>query len=375
MKILYVITDLIRSGAEAHLYELAKGLANLGHRVRVAYLKDKPYWKPDLEQLGIEVIDLKLKYYGDIAPIGLLKQHIQAFSPDLIHAHLPPAELYTVLALLTIEKEIPLIISKHNDEPFYRGIGQRWVGRWVAQRSQRMIAISDTVKNNTCKRDLGCPPEKVATVYYGIDPSPYERADARAVEALRSSWSVTEDTYLIGTVCRLVPQKALHVLLEGFHLYSQQTAKPSKLVIVGTGALAADLKQQAANLGIQKHVIWAGFRDDIPVVMNALDVFALTSVYEGLGLVLLEAMAASKPVVATRVSAIPEVVEDKVTGLLVPPGQPHSLAEAFKYCEDSAVRMHFGRKGREKVKQYFTLRSMTEKTLLEYKNVLNIMGK
>ncbi|MGQ4648740.1 glycosyltransferase [Lyngbya aestuarii] len=371
MKILHVITALIRGGAENHLVEIVKGQIQLGHFVEVACLKENFYWKRYLEKIGSKVIPLKLKYYGDFHPVFLLRQQIKEFSPDIVHAHLPPAEMYTVLALLGVSKKIPLVISKHNDEPFYQGIGQRWLGSWVAQRSQRIIAISDAVKNNTCLQNLGCSPHKVVTIPYGIDTSPYEKVEHQAIKKLRSTWSISDDTYLIGTVCRLVPQKALHVLLEGFKIYSQQAAKPTKLVIVGTGILEVDLKQQALQLGIQQDVIWAGFREDIPVVMNALDLFTLTSIYEGLGLVLLEAMAAAKPVVSTCVSAIPEVVEDKVTGLLVPPGQPLLLAEGFKFFEESLRQTSLGTKGRQRVKEIFTVQSMIEQTLLEYTNVLN----
>ena len=366
-RILHTITAIIRGGAENHLVSLVEEQLKKGCKITVVSLKSDGYWCHFLESLGIQVIGLGLRYYGDIKPILQLRSIINTFNPDIIHAHLPPAELYTRIALLGISStSIPLVISKHNDEKFYQGLGERLVGRWVAQRSSRMIAISDTVKTNQCIKYLDYPSEKVATIYYGIDPIPYQNVSDEEIKKIRSLWSVTHETYLIGTVARLVPQKALHILLEGFSLYLKTSSKPAKLVIVGAGILESDLKTQAIDLGIQEQVIWTGFREDIPLVMNALDIFALTSVYEGLGLVLLEAMLAGKAVVASNISAIPEVVSDGITGILFPSQNSVALAEAFKSLENKEVCLRFGNAGREKVKTNFTLDKMVVQTLAVY---------
>lgn len=367
MKILHIITTINRGGAENHLASLIDGQVKRGCKITVVFLKGDGYWCQFLEALGVQVIGLGLRHYGDIKPVLKLRSIINSLNPDIIHAHLAPAELYTRIALLGISScPIPLVISKHNDEEFYQGLGQRLIGRWVAKRASKMIAISDVVKTNHCINYLGFSSEKVTTVYYGIDPTPYQKVSDQEIKKIRSLWAVTDETYLIGTVARLVPQKALHILLEGFSLYLKTATKPTKLVIVGVGTLESDLKNRAMDLGIQKEVIWAGFREDIPVVMNALDVFALTSEYEGLGLVLLEAMSASKPVVASNISAIPEVVSDGITGILFTPKNSVALAEGFKFLEDKEVRLRFGIAGKEKVKTHFTLDKMIDQTLIVY---------
>jgi glycosyltransferase involved in cell wall biosynthesis len=376
MKILHAITGINRGGAENHLVDLIQGQVDRGHQIAVAYLKGNGYWQQMLESLGVRVIHLKLHYYGEIQPILRLRSLIENLKPDLVHAHLPPAELYVRLALLGLSSQtLPLIISKHNDALFYRGLGQQWVGSWVAKRAQFLIGISEAVKSNTCLQSLGCSPQKVVTIPYGIDPTPYEEVNVEAVKVLRSRWSMSDNTYAIGTVARLVPQKAIDTLLKGFSLYLKTAAQPAKLVIVGIGKLEAPLKQQARELGIQEQTIWAGFREDIPVVMNALDLFVLSSLYEGLGLVLLEAMAAAKPIVATRTSAIPETIEDRVTGLLVPPQRPKSLAEAFQFFEDCQARIHFGKAGRLRVKQKFTRDNAIDRTLSLYQSTFSLMEK
>jgi glycosyltransferase involved in cell wall biosynthesis len=370
-KVLHVITAIKRGGAENNLVDLIQEQIKHQCQVTVAYLKGENYWQSKLESLGVSVIHLGLRYYGELNPAFKLHSTIKSLQPDIIHAHLPPAELYTRIALLGLSTtRFPLIISKHNDTTFYKGFGQHFIGAWVAIRAKKIIAISNAVKHNSCIRNLNCPPEKVATIYYGIDPIPYERFSPEEVKKLRLLWSVTDDTYLIGAVARLVPQKALHILLEGFNLYLKTATKPTKLVVVGTGILESDLKAQADHLGIQDKVIWAGFREDIPVVMNALDLFALTSNYEGLGLVLLEAMSAAKPIVATEVSAIPEVVADGVTGILFPPQDSIALAKAFEFFENDEVRLRFGTAGQQRVKSAFTLEHMINQTLAVYQECI-----
>lgn len=377
LKVLQVINTINRGGAENHLVSLVKQQVARGYNVTVAYLQGDGYWEAMLRSLGVEVVDLGLgpRRYGDIRPAIRLRSLIRELKPDIVHAHLPPAELYTRLALLSFSSELPLVITKHNDSSFYKmwnGRGHRLLGKWVAMRATRLIAISNAVKRHMCGSGLGCSPQKIVTIHYGIETSPYEEVDSKLVRSLRRHWSVSDNDYLIGTVARLVPEKALHILLEGFAIYLQRATKSSKLVIVGTGPLERNLKLQAIRLGIQDRVIWAGFREDIPVVMNALDLFALSSNREGFGLVLLEAMAASKPVVATRVSAIPEVVEDKMTGILVSPNRPDLFAEAFQFFESKEARASFGSAGWERVQANFTLTRMADRTSSVYAACLGV---
>jgi glycosyltransferase involved in cell wall biosynthesis len=311
---------------------------------------------------------LRLAYYGQIAPVWRLRDLFRQFNPDIAHAHMPPAELYTRLALLLSgTAQPPLIISKHNDEPFYRGFGQGLVGRWAADRADRLIAISDALNCYT-REKLRLSADKVVTVHYGIDSAPYHDVAIEEVAALREAWGIPPQAWLIGTVARLAPQKALHVMLQAYAQYRVIATRSSRLVVVGCGPLEAELKVLAVRLGIADEIVWAGFREDIPVVMNAFDAFALTSLYEGFGLVLLEAMAAARPVVATAVSAIPEVVKDGETGILCHAGDFEKLARAFNQLEKDRQRTRMGAAGRRRVEKKFTLVRMAETTLGVYKN-------
>ena len=257
---------------------------------------------------------------------------------------------------------LPVVITKHNDEPFFRGAGERVLGRWVASRAAHVIAISEAVRRYMAGPALGVDAGRLSTIDYGIDAAPFAavpKADVKRGSATsggsqrtrsRSGSSGAWWTRKISTRC--FPPSP----------YSRCAAARSGLIIVGEGPLEARLRQRARDLAIADRVIWAGFREDIAAVMSAFDIFALTSVHEGLGLVLLEAMAAGKPVVATRVSAIPEVVAENETGLLAGAREPQAVAAAFEQLRDSELRVRFGEAGRRRVRREFTLARMCRAT-------------
>ena len=367
--ILHVITGIERGGAENHLFDLVKHQLALGMRVTVAYLRGRGYWAPALRKLGARVDDLKLRFYGDPRPLNLLRAILAETRFDLIHAHLPPAELYTRVALaLRGDDTTPFIITKHNDCPFHRLPGERALGRWVARRAKMVIAISEAVHRYMTGPALGLPASQVRTIRYGIESSPYENVPREKVTALRREWGVKDDTFVIGFAGRFVEQKAIPKLLEAYALFYKTAPCDTRLVLAGRGALDAELRLYAARAGIVDHVVWAGFREDVPVMMRAFDAFALTSVHEGFGLVLVEAMAAERPVIATRSGAIPEVVIEGETGFLAI--TPEDFAEALTKLCDRNLRARFGAAGRRRVKECFDLDRMCAETDAAYLDLL-----
>ncbi|MBK8163351.1 MAG: glycosyltransferase [Gammaproteobacteria bacterium] len=327
MRILHIITTINRGGAENHLRDLIEGqIRNFGCEVACAYLKGDGYWKAELESLGVHVFPLGLSQYGELGPLWRLKNAIASFAPHIVHAHLAPAELYARIALLK-SPQLPFLISRHNESRFYGGPGANMLERWVVSRADGIIAISDSVKRYYSKRWPASTNRRITVVHYGLNPHCFQNVDREKVENLRAEWGGNGPTLLIGSVARLVPAKAIDVMLTGYAKFINQVTTPkTKLVIVGSGPLHEKLRSHSEKLGLKDHVIWAGFRQDIPLVINAFDIFALTSVTEGFGLVLLEAMSSGKPVIATNVSAIPEIVADNESGMLIPPNDPESFA-------------------------------------------------
>lgn len=363
--ILHVITTVNPGGAENHLSDLVGYQSRAGMEVTVAYLRNE--WR----DLGVAAHDLDLHFYGDVGPLLKLRRLIQRLAPDLVHAHLPPAELYVRLALMGIPRErIPLLITKHNDERFCKAPGQRLLGRWVAKRAEAVIAISDSVKRYVIGAPLGLPVSKVQTIHYGIDVARFRETGDENGREVRRRWGVSESTMLVGFVGRFVFQKSIETLLEGFAQFLQDSGMEAQLALVGKGELENQLRARAKQLGIAHRVIWPGFQNEVSGVMRAFDVLAITSRYEGFGLVIAEAMASARPVIGTRVSAIPELVEDGKTGLLVPPADPASVALALARLADPDFRRDLGRAGQQRVQTEFHLDRMCERTDELYRRLM-----
>ncbi len=376
MRILHVSTTIARGGAEHHLLELASRQRRAGHEVTVAWLKAAPELAPRFEGSGVALAPLGLSRYGDPRPAWRLASLLRRWQPDIVHAHMPPAELYGRAARALARDRAAYVVSKHNFEPFL----PRWpagglvLGRWAGRAAHGMIAISDAVARRV--RDEGFAPGRgvLEVVRYGLDPAPFRAVTPDEVGALREAWGVAPRERLVGTVARLEPQKALDSLLEAFaRLLAEPGGERLRLAIVGRGRLGPVLQARAAALGIGDRCIWAGVRTDIPVVLRALDLFVLPSAWEGLGLVLLEAMAAGRPIVATDVDAIPEIVRHEREALLVPPRDPASLARAVRLALGPDVGPRLAVAGQERLAA-FTPERMLERTEAVYAAARAVAG-
>ncbi len=178
----------------------------------------------------------------------------------------------------------------------------------------------------------GVDPRKSATVYYGIDAGAFATA---APAGLRHQLGIAPETVVVVCVARLIRRKGHPVLLEALREVIGRVAEPVCLWIVGKGPTLGDLRRRAAELELDDRVHFLGERHDVPAILREADVFVLASEAEGLGLVLLEAMAASLSVVATRAGGMPEIVADGETGLLVSAGAPSELAAVLgRLCSD-----------------------------------------
>ncbi len=375
MKVLHVITTLTKGGAESHLISLVHKQMDSGIQVKVAYLKEAPYWQPALEKLGVEVIALGLRWYGDFGPVFKLAAYLRTWKPDILHAHMPPAEVYSILARSITSYKPTYIISKHNDERFASFPCAEKIAAYSATKAPRIIAISSAVKKFFDKR--GEPfSGKLDVIPYGIDSAPFIQRSRKETDNLRSEWQISPECLVIGAVCRWVPQKALPTLIHGFGKYLKRESKTqARLVLVGRGPLENSLKALVNDLGIGKSVLFAGFREDMPLVMNSIDIFAMTSEYEGFGLVLLEAMAAKLPIIATKVSAIPEIVIHGETGLLVEKGDSEGVAVAIETMEDAEFRRRLGNSGHHRCQEVFSLEKMHLATLQLYREALAYQQK
>jgi len=167
-----------------------------------------------------------------------------------------------------------------------------------------------------------------------------------------------------------VEQKGHRYLIDGFAKAVTENQK-LRLLIVGSGALEEELKKQVQEEHLQEKVIFTGYRSDTVDLLNAVDIFAHPSLWEGFGLSVLEAMNMGKPVVATNVSALPELVEDTVTGFLVPPRDASALADALlKLAANPSLRQQLGAGGQQRCRSFFSVDRMVQETRSLYAEVL-----
>jgi glycosyltransferase involved in cell wall biosynthesis len=203
--------------------------------------------------------------------------------------------------------------------------------------------------------EIGFPRSAITTIRNGVELPRFAAADRRDG---RRKLGLSDAEVVIGTVGRLVPVKDHATLLEAISRVIQ-AGLMCRAVIVGDGPLQADLEQRVSALGLKDRVILTGGRSDVPDMLAALDVFVLSSTSEGLSNVIQEAMTVGLPVVATRVGGAAELVTPEVTGLLVPPSNAAALADALlRLGADPALRDSFGRAGRARAEQEFTLAAM-----------------
>lgn len=347
MRILHVITSLDRGGAEAHLVDLIQRQLRAGHAVTCAYLKGQGGWAPTLEAAGARVHPLGLKTYGDPGPVMRLRRLAPAFAPEVAHLHLQPAELYGAVAFAGAGRPVR-VISRHNLGRFYKGPASQGLERWAVAKADRVIAISEAAAARVREVSPRYPTERLQVVPYGVDLTPHARDPGSARHRLRREWGLAPDIFVFGTVSRLIESKRVDVLIDALALLrAQRPDADIRLVVVGDGPVRAALEARVAGKGLTSAVTFAGLRSDVPDCLAAFDAFAFASVTEGFGLVLLEAMAARLPVLATDLPPMSDIVREGETGLLAPPADPVANARAMaRLIDDPALRAKLASAGR-----------------------------
>jgi glycosyltransferase involved in cell wall biosynthesis len=355
-RVLQLITGITVGGAENHLLTLCEGLVDRGHDVTVAYLKGAGELREEFEAAGCTVVPIDIR--ADADPLGLLRlfRHVRRNDYDVIHAHLFHGTVYGA-AVAAFLRDTKLVVSKHNDHPFWAEQPYKTIHDLAMTQANDVVCLSDHVREYLLETTR-VSPEIVRTVYYGLDPAPFDERDDSEIAAVRRELS--EDGPLVGTVGRLTEQKDLPVLLRAFDQVLE-AVPDAHLAIVGRGEQENDLRALARQLGTADQVTFTGFRDDVPALMCAFDVFALSSRWEGFGVVFLEAMAARTPIVASDTSAIPEVVGRGAdsAGRLVEPGDVDGFATAIAdLLSDDEERDRVGELGRQRLETQFGVERM-----------------
>jgi len=362
--ILQLITTLDPGGAEHQLLTLVRRLRDR-FRFEVAYFKGGGALAPQFEALGIRVHRLDIRRWADPGCLVRLGRLVRSLRPDLVVTHLFKADVYGALA--AIGTDIPLVSHKHNEDRFLLNPFFGALGLATAARCRRLVAVSEAVARFHSQR-AGFPPERFVRVLHGIEGDP----PGVPAHEMRRRLGIDEEALLLGTAARLTHQKGLDTLIRAVRrLVERDDRFRFRCLIAGVGEDRDSLASLCRELDLGERVRLLGRVADIPAFLQALDIFILPSRWEGLGVVLLEAMANGCPIVASRVGGIPEVVEDGRTGRLVPPDDPVALATTvLELARDRTQRRRLADAGRSAFERRFTASRMAEETAAVYEGVM-----
>jgi glycosyltransferase involved in cell wall biosynthesis len=353
MRIYEFITPSRIGGAETHIMDLSESLTQRGHEVTIICPQGRSLIA-HLRRRQFRLRTPRLWSKFDLPTLLRLAARLRRERVDLLHTHLSTASLIGSLAARIAG--IPAVATVHglNHRAWYR-------------LAPHIIAVSEAVKAHLVAQ--GMPADRIRVIRCGVDSVRLTTAAAEGAHT-RARLGVRPDEFLIGVVQRLDPEKGQANVIEAAAELVHRQGLPLRVVLVGEGRHRAALERLARARRLDDRVIFAGFQPEVAPYYAAMDVVCVASLREALSLLAIEAMALGRPVVASRVGGLPEVVADEETGLLVPPGDPAALAVAIARLlrePDTARRM--GAAGRARVERLFTRERMVDQIEQVYQEV------
>ena len=341
LKILHIDPEKNWGGGEAQVVGLLQNLSQWGHRNDLATPADGELFRRSLSR--VRKIPLSVRNDLDVRGVPALRRLIRQERYDIVHLHTKRAHALS-LWLPRGELSPKYIVTRRMDYPEPKNCYTRYL---YNRRVDGVIAISRSVVN--CLSEAGVNRRSIRLIYSGIDPVPFR--------GLVSDQSAN-DPPVIGMLAVLEQRKGHRFLLDAARLLKDR-GRRIRYVFAGDGSHKAQLQSIVQTLGLQEEVSFVGFVQDVPEFLSSINVLVLPSLYEGLGVAALEAMAAGKPVVATRVGGLTESIVDGETGFLVPPKNAVALADAIeRLVADPATARAMGRKGAARVLSHFTIEQM-----------------
>lgn len=362
-RILQIIPTLDRSGAEKQLTLLASRLPRAEFDPHVCVLTRSGPFEQDLRQAGVPVTVIGKPHKLDPAAFWRLKRHIVALQPDLVHTWLFAANSYGRAAALAAG--VRRIVAGERCVDPWKSWHELAIDRWLARRTDRIVANSSGVRDFYVRH--GLPAEKFVVIPNGI--MPVEVGDV-ARDRLLSELGLPANARLIGAVGRLWPQKRLKDLIWAADLL-KVIRDDVHLLIIGEGPHRRRLEHYRRQVRIEDKVHFLGHRGDVSRLMRHFDVVWLGSEYEGMPNVVMEAMMAGVPVVATDISGNRDLIVNGETGFLAPVGDRAAFArQTKKLLEDHELARRQGAAGRERILSEFTVERMVARHAELYRELL-----
>ena len=355
------------AGTERHMLDLARGLSALGVAVTVA-CPSPAALEEAARRENLPTLAIPKRGLVDWGAARTLAGRLKSSETDIVHAHNGRTALAAAIAVRLAGRG-RCVMTQHFLEPNHatqHGLKAAVSGKahhWVVEKMSRILAISGAVRQAMLTRGEA-PDSKITVIPNGISvPNAGNPAETRR------SLGLAADTPLVVCAARLEREKDIASLIQAMKIV-QEAVPDARCLIAGDGSQKDELQRQIEALGLSESVTLLGFCADAASLMAAADLFVLPSLAEPFGLVLLEAMALGRPVIATRAGGPLEIVVDGETGFLVAPSSPDALAEAVqRLLADPAACLRLGENGRARFQNLFTAARMAEATLAVYRQV------
>lgn len=333
-------------GGEVWMLRTMRALRKRGHRIALCC---RPGTKLAFDAFHENFPVYEIEFRGDFDPlsIGRIAWLFAREKIDAVLTNMDKELRLCGLAAKCIPRGPVVIPRRGIDYPLKDQFQYRFSYNVLAVK---IIANSEATKKALLRNAPWLEPGKIEVIYNGIDAAPFEKADGRA---FREQWGIAADVPVLGFVGQLDERKGIGVLLTA---YSAIVAKlpEVRLVFAGDGPLREMIESEARSNGWGERVKVLGFQENIAEVMSAIDILLLPSFWEGFGIVIIEAMAAGKPVISTNISSMPEIIVVGETGYLIEPGDSDALAEkSCRLLQDPTLRKSMGEKGHERVVTVF----------------------
>ncbi len=352
------------SGGEVQVFLLIDALAKRGYE-NVLVCPRGSRAEEEANSQAIRTFDVRLRNDLDVVSVFRLARWLRRSGADLVHLHTGRATWLGGLAAKLAG--VPAITTRRMDRRVSRGLRTKLMYGSLVQRT---VAISPAVRD--CLLEANVAADSIELIWDAVDPHDFEPSAMR--EATRTELGLSENEFVLISMAALVRRKGIDVLIDAAALLVKRGI-PVRVLIGGEGEERVALEAQAKRLGVESQVSFLGWRSDKANLLAASDVFVLPSRAEGVGVAALEAMAAEKAVVASRVGGLSQAVVDGETGSLVEAGDPAALAEALEaLAGDSTTRDSLGKRGRERVLKLFSIESQASQYIETYNRVLTMKG-
>lgn len=359
------MTDSKIGGAERVVLRLAKGIDKNRFTVSICCLAERGPIFDEAEEAGIKIYTLGIRNRWDLFKILRLIKILKKLNIHILHAHLFHANILS--RIIGRISNTPIIISTEHIMGV-EGSLRLLINRLTSTFVNRYIVVSEAV-GSFLNKNVKIRSAKISTVLNGIEYNNFE-VSLIEQEKFKKKFGITDSHEVIGTIARLHRQKGHIYLLHAIKSVAERFPGV-KFLVVGDGPLKYKLEDLARKLDVGNNIVFTGNQKDIITILSLIDIFVLPSLWEGLPITILEAMAMKKPVVVTNVSGNPEVVVDNITGILVPPKEPVLLAEAIvRLLRDKDLRFKLGEAGYQRGKDKFSAEQMIANTTMIYDELL-----